>query len=72
MATTTQDARFVDHAARPVLGGLRAALAQRLARYRLYRQTLDELGSLSDRDLADLGIHRSQIVDIATESAYRA
>lgn len=42
-----------------------AAYAQR----KLYRETLHELNSLSNRDLADLGLHRSMIKSIALEAA---
>jgi uncharacterized protein YjiS (DUF1127 family) len=35
----------------------------------VYRQTLGELTQLSDRDLADLGLHRSQIAAVAREAA---
>lgn len=58
-------------AALPV-GGLWTALAARLDRYRNYRRTLDELTVLSDRELADIGIHRGMIHDIAREAADRA
>lgn len=51
------------------LDAIRQDLSARLARYRLYRRTLDELAALSDRDLADLGLHRSQIRDVAREAA---
>ena len=47
---------------RPRLAG-RARKA--LADYRLYRQTLDELQALSDRELRDLGISRFTIRDVA-------
>lgn len=46
------------------------ALSLRFAKYKLYRQTLSELGQLTARELADLGIHRSQIRSIALEAAY--
>lgn len=49
-----------------VFGSLKAAASRR----RLYSQTVRELGGLSDRELADLGIHRSTIGDIAREAAY--
>ena len=52
--------------------GLWGALAARFAWYRNYRRTLDELAMLSDRDLADLGLHRSLIADVAREAADRA
>lgn len=50
-------------------GSFASGLAGRIARYRLYRRTLNELSALSDRDLADLGIHRSQISEIARQAA---
>ncbi len=37
---------------------------------RVYNQTLRELKSLSERDLTDIGIARSQIEEIASEAAY--
>lgn len=42
------------------------------ARNAVYRQTLRELSDLTNRDLDDLGIHRSMIKSIATEAAYGA
>jgi uncharacterized protein YjiS (DUF1127 family) len=46
--------------------GITAALRQR----QVYLSTLRELNSLSDRDMADLGIHRAMITEIAYEAAY--
>lgn len=46
--------------------GLKAAVAKR----RIYNQTVHELRQLSDRELADLGIHRAMIGTIAAEAAY--
>ena len=43
-----------------------------LADYRVYRATVQELSQLTDRELADLGIHRSSINGIARESVYGA
>ena len=37
--------------------------------WRKYRQTYNELMSLSGRDLADVGIHRSDIRQIARRAA---
>jgi len=37
---------------------------------RVYQRTFDELNSLSDRELADLGIARSNLRNIALEAAY--
>ena len=45
-------------------------LRDRRQRYKLYRATLNELRTLSDRELADLGIARSSIQAIAMEAAY--
>jgi uncharacterized protein YjiS (DUF1127 family) len=36
----------------------------------LFSQTRDELYSLSDRDLSDMGIHRSMIDALAREAVY--
>jgi uncharacterized protein YjiS (DUF1127 family) len=41
-----------------------------IERRRLYNQTLRELGALTDRDLADVGLHPSIIADVAREAAY--
>ena len=49
-----------------VLETLRAAMARRA----IYRQTVSELRALSDKDLGDLGIHRSEIRRMAQEAAY--
>lgn len=47
-----------------------ATLREGLARRKVYRQTLAELRSLSDRELGDLGMHRSMLTRIALEAAY--
>jgi uncharacterized protein YjiS (DUF1127 family) len=52
--------------------GLKASLADRYAKYKVYRATMAELAALSDRDLSDLGISRGMINAIATEAAYSA
>lgn len=39
-------------------------------RRRVYNQTVYELNGLSDRDLADLGLHRSMISAVAKDAAY--
>jgi uncharacterized protein YjiS (DUF1127 family) len=36
-----------------------------------YRQGVRELAGLDDRELADIGISRSEIPDIAWQNAYR-
>ncbi|KKL11090.1 hypothetical protein LCGC14_2549290 [marine sediment metagenome] len=52
------------------IGGTFANAGESLERYRLYRRTLNELSALSNRELADLGVHRSAIRSIAHEAAY--
>ncbi len=44
----------------------------RYARYRAYRETLNELSGLSSRDLADLGLHRSELRRVAYQAAQDA
>jgi uncharacterized protein YjiS (DUF1127 family) len=46
--------------------GIIAALRKR----QVYLSTQRELNGLSNRDLSDLGIHRSMIAEIAREAAY--
>jgi uncharacterized protein YjiS (DUF1127 family) len=50
--------------------GLFAGFSAAMQRRRVYMQTLNELRSLSERDLADLGIARSMISEIARDAAY--
>lgn len=52
------------------VGSLVGRLSEQYRRYRVYRQTIGELNALNDRDLADLGIHRSAIPSIALDAAY--
>lgn len=47
-------------------------LGVRFARYKTYRQTLNELAALSDADLRDLGLCRAQIRSVAYEHVYDA
>lgn len=49
-----------------------ADLAARSRRARAYRTTFNELTVLSSRELADLGIHRSEIKRIAYTAAQTA
>ena len=48
----------------------RAHIADRFAKYQTYRETMNELGSLTDRDLADLGLSRGDMHRVAVEAAY--
>jgi uncharacterized protein YjiS (DUF1127 family) len=52
------------------LNGVIASLKAAYALRRIYNRTVYELSGLSDRDLADLGVHRSMIAEIAREAAY--
>jgi uncharacterized protein YjiS (DUF1127 family) len=54
------------------LRALFTRLADRQRRVAAYRQTMRELDQMSDRDLADIGITRFMIADIAAEAAARA
>lgn len=45
-------------------------LRLRLEQRRLYRRTLAELSGLSNRELADLGLHRSELRRVAYQAAY--
>lgn len=47
-----------------------AGLAERNARYRLYRETVNELAALDNRELTDLGLTRSQITSVAHAAVY--
>ena len=47
------------------------ALMNRYRTYRLYRETYYSLSALTDRELLDLGVHRSQIGEVARQAAYR-
>ncbi|MGI1661077.1 DUF1127 domain-containing protein [Palleronia sp. KMU-117] len=46
------------------------SIAERVRRYRMYRQTLAELHTLTDRELADLGLSRSMVRSLAYQAAY--
>lgn len=52
------------------IGGFFNGVSARFAQYRTYRKTLDELQSLTDRELSDLGISRHSVRAIAYRAAY--
>jgi uncharacterized protein YjiS (DUF1127 family) len=54
------------------IAGWVARARKAFADHRLYLQTVEELQSLSDRELADLNIARFSIRDIAHDSVYGA
>ena len=45
-------------------------LAERYAKHRVYRNTLEELQALTGRELADLGMTRGNLKSVAYEAAY--
>ena len=51
------------------LHGLFARLEARIAYWRRYRATVAELGDLTDRQLADIGISRGNIAAVARTAA---
>lgn len=54
-----------------VLRNLFDGILLSFARQRAFTQTYNELEALSDLELADIGLGRSDILDIARESAAR-
>jgi uncharacterized protein YjiS (DUF1127 family) len=66
---TASNATLIERLLATVSTALTAAAA-RQAKRRVYNTTLHELGALSNRDLADLGISRSEVRRIAWEAAY--
>jgi uncharacterized protein YjiS (DUF1127 family) len=44
-------------------------LKSRYSRWQRYNRTVSELGSLSNRDLADLGIMRADITRVARDAS---
>ena len=53
-------------------GQLIAALRRQLAVHRVYKQTYEELMTLTDRELDDIGIARCDIRTMARETAKEA
>lgn len=49
---------------------LRAELSEKATKRKVYRTTLAELQSLSNRDLSDLGLNPTMLKSIAYEAAY--
>ncbi|WP_282026939.1 DUF1127 domain-containing protein [Limimaricola cinnabarinus] len=72
MAATTIDQRTTFNTEANGLTAITARLKAAIARNRVYRQTQRELSLLTDRDLADLGISRSAITQIARDAARAA
>ncbi|PHP26706.1 DUF1127 domain-containing protein [Limimaricola cinnabarinus] len=72
MAATTIDQSTTFNTEANGLIAITARLKAAIARNRVYRQTQRELSLLTDRDLADLGISRSAITQIARDAARAA
>lgn len=53
------------------LGTYLIDIRARFARRKVYRDTLNELRALSDRELMDLGINRANMRSIAYDAAYK-
>jgi uncharacterized protein YjiS (DUF1127 family) len=58
---------YADHAVEP---GVFARLRQAIANHRACRALHDELSALTDRELADLGLSRLNVRDIARAAIY--
>jgi uncharacterized protein YjiS (DUF1127 family) len=69
--TTTTDFSVATPALQSPFAERITALREAIAQRTTYRKTVRELQELSNRDLADLGIHRSAIKSIAYEAAYQ-
>jgi uncharacterized protein YjiS (DUF1127 family) len=67
---------YLSSTLRPTLADRFSAFAERVRTLRaqraLYKRTLAELSQLNDRELADIGISRLSIEDIAQKHAYGA
>ena len=65
ITTRTAQKGFADR-----LAYLKDTVLSAIAQRRIYARTVAELNGLTDRELADLGISRLGITDIAREAAY--
>ena len=68
----TSEFRVAGFSIAPRITEVRAAFAKRIEQYKTYRRTLAELESLTARELADIGLNRHALREIAHESAYGA
>ncbi|EPX76249.1 DUF1127 domain-containing protein [Salipiger mucosus] len=72
MAYATQDTTRAQSGLGNRISAFVEGLRENAARRRLYKQTMSELQSLSDRELGDLGLSRSMIRRVAWQAAYEA
>jgi len=71
MAYTTQENGFAERASGTSLFGLLvASVREALQKRRIYVRTINELESLSDRELSEMGVHRSGIKRVAIDAAW--
>ncbi len=54
-----------------LLGGIAMRLTDWFGEQRRYRQTMNELSALSDRELADIGVGRHEIESVAQRCVRR-
>lgn len=66
MANVTE---FTSQSRNSGFAGLVASLKARRARRKVYNETFRELSALSNRELADLGLGRSEIRRVALQAA---
>lgn len=68
-------AHTIDHGrSNPLFTRLRSALdtwRRDFERHRRFERVYGELSQLSDRELADIGLSRSQVIDIAWDASVR-
>lgn len=72
MAYNNTLTQAVTHGLSEQIAGFVATYRAKAARRKLYRETLNELRALTDRDLADLGLHRSMLHRIAYQAAHES
>ena len=53
------------------ISGFTSALVARYRRHQLYRETLNGLSALTNRELRDLGLNRSELRRVAAEASAR-
>ena len=70
MPDTVQIRRSALHVLEEDLGVWLYTAMRRFEDYRLYRRSVSELSELSMSELADLGLHRSEIKRVAYETVY--
>ncbi|MGI3211332.1 DUF1127 domain-containing protein [Roseovarius tibetensis] len=70
MPHTVQMRRSAMHVLGEDLSAAIYTAMRRVADYRTYRRSVSELSDLSARELADLGMHRSEIRRVAYETVY--